>query len=316
MSAPDQKVVLITGAGGYVGRQVARRLAADHTVIGIDLHVDDAAGFDLRQMDIRDAGLADLVAEAGVTHVVHLAAVLEFSGDRARDFDIDVNGTRNVVEACLAGGVQHLTVTSSGAAYGYYADNPEWITEDDPLRGNAEMPYADHKRQVEEMLANYRRSHPQLVQLVLRVGTVIGASTRNLITNLFEQPRLLAIRGYDSPFVMIWDQDLVGIIEHGVVTSQGGIYNVAGDGALTMDELAELLGKPLRTLPAGLIRCGLSLGNTLGLTRYAPEQIKFIQYRPVLLNTRLKEVFGYVPQKSTREAFLAYRDNANAKLGD
>lgn len=314
MTDAGRKVVLITGAGGYVGRQVARRLAAEHTVIGIDLRADDAAGFDLRQMDIRDPDLADLVAEAGVTHVVHLAAVLEFSGDRARDFDIDVNGTRNVVEACLAGGVQHLTVTSSGAAYGYYADNPDWITEDDALRGNVEMPYADHKRQVEELLAAYRDSNPELTQLVLRVGTVIGANTRNQITNLFEKKRVLAIRGCDSPFVMIWDQDLVGVIQHGVVTGRGGIYNVAGDGALSMDELARLLGKPLRKLPVGLIRWGLTVGNKLGLTRYAPEQIKFIQYRPVLLNTRLKEDFGYVPQKSTREAFLAYRDNA--KLGD
>ena len=311
MTADGGKTVLITGAGGYVGRQVARRLAAEHTVIGIDLKADPDAGFDLRAMDIRDPSLGNLVADAGVSHVVHLAAVLEFSGDRARDHDIDVNGTRNVVDACLAGGVRHLTVTSSGAAYGYHPDNPAWISEDDPLRGNVEMPYADHKRQVEELLASYRDSNPELTQLVLRVGTVIGAHTRNLITNLFEKPRLLAIRGHDSPFVMIWDQDLVGIIEHGVITDRGGIYNVAGDGALTMDELGELLGKPVRKLPAGLIRLGLRIGRTLGLTRYAPEQIKFIQYRPVLHNRRLKEDFGYVPAKTSREAFLAYRDRAN-----
>lgn len=310
MAESQSRTVLITGAGGYVGRQVAQRLAGQHKVIGIDLKADPDAGFDLRVMDIRDPGLRTLVAEAGVTHVVHLAAVLEFSGDRARDHDIDVNGTRNVVEACLAGGVRHLTVTSSGAAYGYHPDNPDWISEDDPLRGNPEMPYADHKRQVEELLAGYRDSHPELTQLVLRVGTVIGANTRNLITNLFEKPRLLAIRGYDSPFVMIWDQDLVGIIEHGVNTGRGGIYNVAGDGALSMDELGTLLGKPVRKLPAGLIRLGLRVGHALGLTRYAPEQIKFIQYRPVLDNRRLKEDFGYVPAKTSREAFLEYRDHA------
>ena len=138
--------ILITGAGGYIGRQVARQLAEQHHVIGIDLRSDSDAGFDLRAMDIRNPALRDLVIDQQITHVIHLAAVLEFSGDRARDYDIDVNGTRNVLDACLAGGVQHLTVTSSGAAYGYYADNPAWISETDPLRGNVEMPYADHKR--------------------------------------------------------------------------------------------------------------------------------------------------------------------------
>ncbi|MEZ5024266.1 MAG: hypothetical protein R2728_13575 [Chitinophagales bacterium] len=32
-------------------------------------------------------------------------------------------------------------VTSSGAAYGYYADNAEWLKEEDPIRGNQEFPY-------------------------------------------------------------------------------------------------------------------------------------------------------------------------------
>jgi len=301
--------VLITGAGGYIGRHVARRLAEHHNVIGIDLRGDNEAGFDLRAMDIRDPALRDLVIDNDISHVVHLAAVLEFSGDRARDYDIDVNGTRNVLDACLAGGVKHVTVTSSGAAYGYYADNPEWISETDTLRGNVEMPYADHKRQVEELLAEYREAHPELTQLILRVGTVIGAHTRNLITNLFEKKRLLAIRGYDSPFVFIWDQDLVGIIQHGVETGNGGIYNVAGDGCLTIDELGRLIGKPVLKLPAPLIVAGLKIGRKLGLTRYAPEQIKFIQFRPVLDNRRLKEEFGYTPAKTSREAFLLFRDH-------
>ncbi len=301
--------ILITGAGGYIGRQVAQRLAENHTVIGIDLRADPAAGFDLRCMDIRDPALRDLVCDNKITHVVHLAAVLEFSGDRARDYDIDVNGTRNVLDACVACGVQHVTITSSGAAYGYYADNPDWISETDPLRGNVEMPYADHKRQVEELLAQYREQNPQLKQVVLRVGTVIGASTRNLITNLFEKKRLLGIRGSDSPFVFIWDQDLVGIIQHGVETGNAGIFNVAGDGALSLDELGTLIGKPVLKLPAALIVAGLTLGRKLGLTRYEPEQIKFLQYRPVLDNRRLKEEFGYVPAKTSREAFLHFRDN-------
>ena len=302
--------VLVTGAAGYIGRQVAERLAAHHRVIGIDLHGDENASFDLRAMDIRDPALRELIVDNAITHVVHLAAVLEFSGDRARDFDIDVNGTRNVLEACLAGQVTHLSVTSSGAAYGYHADNPAWLRETDALRGNVEMPYADHKRQVEELLAEYRAQHPQLTQLVLRVGTVIGAGTHNLISNLFDKKRLLGVRGHDSPFVFIWDQDLVGIIEHGVTSGRGGIFNVAGDGALTLDELGQLTNKRVLKLPAALIIAGLRIGRRLGISRYAPEQIKFIQYRPVLDNHALKNEFGYALQKTSREAFLHFRDNA------
>lgn len=297
------KRILITGAGGYIGKQLAQRLSAEHEVLGIDLRADEQAGFPLLAMDIRDPELAQFMRDKQINHVVHLAAVLEDSGDRARDYDIDVNGTRNVLQACVAAEVTHITVSSSGAAYGYYADNPDWLSEDDVLRGNPEFAYSDHKRQVEELLAQYRRDHPTLQQLVLRVGTVLGAATKNQITHLFERKRVLSVAGSASPFVAIWDQDLLAIIEQGVCQSRMGIYNVAGDGALSMAEIAELLGKPRLVVPAGLLKAVLWLGKLSGLGRYAPEQINFLRYRPVLSNTRLKQEFAYTPQKTTRQTF-------------
>ncbi|MEB3734422.1 NAD-dependent epimerase/dehydratase family protein [Halopseudomonas pachastrellae] len=132
----------------------------------------------MQVMDIRDAGLVDLLKREQITHVVHLASILQASKDRERDFDIDVNGTHNVLKACVEAGVQHLTVTSSGAAYGYYADNPSWIDEQDAIRGNREFAYSDHKRQIEELLARCRREHPALTQLIFRPGTVLGTETR------------------------------------------------------------------------------------------------------------------------------------------
>ena len=53
---------------------------------------------------------------------------------------------------------------------------------------------------VEEMLAEFRQSHPQLQQTVLRIGTILGERVDNQITALFEKKRLLAIRG-DGPYV-------------------------------------------------------------------------------------------------------------------
>ena len=298
--------ILITGAAGYIGSQVARRLSQDHHVVGVDIRADDSADFPFYEMDIRNPDLGRLLSEHDIQQVVHLAAVLEDSGDRARDFDIDVNGTRNVLDACVAAGVEQLVVTSSGAAYGYHPDNPAWLDEDDALRGNPEFPYSDHKRQVETVLAEYRQTHPALKQLVLRPGTVLGANTRNLITRLFEKPRLVAVAGSPSPFVFIWDQDVVAIIQKGVLEGKAGRYNLAGDGALSIHELGRLLGKPVVSVPAGLIRAALWIGNRLGLTRYTPGQVNFLRYRPVLANRRLKEDFGYIPRKTSEQVFRFY----------
>ncbi len=305
--------VLITGIGGYIGSQLAEQLTQRYFVTGIDLRSHPLLSCPHQVMDIRDPALVDLLCRQGITHVVHLAAVLEDSGDRQRDYDIDVNGTRNVLDACLAAGVKHLTVTSSGAAYGYHADNPDWIDEQDPLRGNPEFAYSDHKRQVEELLADYRTRYPQLSQLVLRPGTVLGAETRNLITNLFSKKRILAIRGSDSPFVFIWDQDLINIILDGVLQYRVGIYNLAGDGALPIRRLAELLDKPVLTLPVTALRAALRIGKLLGIGRYGPEKIDFLRYRPVLSNRRLKQEFGYIPLKTSEQTFVYYVAHARAR---
>ena len=313
--------VLITGGSGYLGRQVVTRLAAlpdgerPAAVVSHDLHqpTSPLPLVDYVACDIRSPQLAEAMALHRIDVVVHLAAIMPSGKAQTRDFeyDVDVNGTRKLLQACVQHGVKRVVVSSSGAAYGYHADNAPWLTEDMPVRGNAVFAYSHHKRLVEDMLADYRNKHPALEQVVLRIGTILGPTVRNQITDMFEKPRLLAIRGSDSPFVFIWDQDVVGIILRAVSDGPAGIYNVAGDGALTIHEIAQRLGKKTRRLPSWLLRGSLSILKPLGLTQYGPEQLDFLRYRPVLLNTQLKTVFGYTPTYTAAEVFEIYRAARN-----
>ncbi len=316
--------VLVTGAGGYLGRQVVQRLSElpagqrPELVLAHDLHAPTEAlpGVDYASGDIRSQELGELIARYRIDTVVHLAAIVTPGrrSNRALEYDVDVNGTRNVLQACVRHGVGRIVVSSSGAAYGYHADNPAWLTEDMPVRGNAVFPYAHHKRLVEELLAEYRVQHPQLAQVVLRIGTILGETVRNQITDLFEKPRLLAIAGAESPFVFIWDQDVVAIMVRAIGEGPAGIYNVAGDGALTLREIAQRLGKRRLVLPAWMLKGALALLKPLGLTQYGPEQLDFLRYRPVLLNTRLKTVFGYVPRLTSSQVFDLYRRARQGQL--
>lgn len=308
MSADAEKRILITGAGGYVGRTVGERLSRDFRVVGTDLRARSDLGFEIMDLDVRDPRMRDLMADLRITHVIHLAAVLEGGKQRKRDYDIDVGGTKNVVDCAIAAGVRHLTVSGSGAAYGYHADNPEWLHEEHPLRASELFAYAYHKRVIEQLLARYRQLSPQLGQLVLRICTVLGATTHNQITALFTKPRLIAVRGSESRFVFIWDEDVAGAIAHGVRGDRTGVYNLAGDGAMSIHEIAAALGKPTMVLPAFVIRQALEIGQFFHLTRYGPEQLDFLRYRPVLDNRRLKEVFGYVPTKTSAEAFQTFAE--------
>ena len=310
--------ILVTGGAGYLGRTLLKALASHLQSGELDVLVASDVretppqsrlpGIEYVMHDVRSPGLASLLTSHSIESVVHLAAIVTPGARSSRELEyaVDVLGTRNVLEACVAAGVRQIIVTSSGAAYGYHADNPEWLSEDDPVRGNEAFAYSHHKRLVEEMLSVYRREHPGLRQVVFRVGTILGETTRNQITAMFDKPRIIALRGARSPFVFVWDEDVVGAIEHALRTDAAGIYNVAGDGALGIQEIADRLGKKCLTLPPSLLRAALATLHPLGLSRYGPEQVDFLRYRPVLDNRRLKEELGYVPRKTSREVFDFY----------
>ena len=305
--------VLVTGSSGYLGSQVVAALAARGDVSTVALDVREPAqrlpGVSYEIGDIRAPEVDAIVARHRPRVVIHLASIVTPGkrSDREFEYSVDVGGSRNILEACVRHGVRRIVVSSSGAAYGYHPDNPEWLTETDPVRGNQTFAYAWHKRLVEEMLADYRVRQPQLEQVVFRIGTILGATVRNQITDLFEKPRLIAIRGADSPFVFIHDQDVVGAILHAVDAPVTGIFNVAGDGKLTILEIAQRLGKRCVVIPASLLQAALWLLKRLRLTQYGPEQVDFLRYRPVLDNRRLKEVFGYVPKLGSAEVFDLWR---------
>ena len=308
--------LLITGADGFLGRGLVAALAAKaipcELLLAQDVREVPAErrldGVVYERQDVRDPGLAEALKRHRIDTVVHLASIVTPGRGSSREFEysVDVLGTQNLLQACVATGVRHLLVSSSGAAYGYHADNPAWLAEHHSLRGNEAFAYSHHKRLVEEMLALYRHQHPQLKQTVLRIGTILGERVDNQITALFEKKRLIAIRGSASPFVFIWDEDVIGAFLHALRSGREGVYNLAGDGALSIHEIAALLHKRTTDFPAGLLKALLWLGARLGVSRYGPEQLDFLRYRPVLDNARLKAELGFVPARSSREALLSF----------
>lgn len=304
--------VLITGGGGFLGSHVAAQLAT-RSDVELVVSADVRAGATPRAgivdvaCDVTDAtALAPILRAHRIDTVVHLAAIVNPGRDVGLEYRVDVDGTAHVLAACVETGVRRIVVSSSGAAYGYHADNPGWITEDAPVRGNDEFPYSRHKRLVEEMLAGYRASHPELEQVIFRIGTILGPTVRNQITALWDGPRILRIAGSDSPFVFVWVDDVAAAMVRAATGGPAGIFNVAGDGALSVTEIAARLRKPLLTVPAGALSLALRIGRMLRLTVHGPEKVRFLRYRPVLDNTRLKRDFGFTPARTSSEAFEEY----------
>lgn len=127
--------VLVTGASGFIGSAITRALLAEgHPVIAF---VEAQA--DLRNLDGLDVTIAtgDLrdphdVASAmsGCRSVFHVAALYRFWAPDPRLFyEVNVNGTRNVLAAARAHGVERIVYTSTVGTLGLHGDRPS--TEDD-----------------------------------------------------------------------------------------------------------------------------------------------------------------------------------------
>ena len=135
---------------------------------------------------------------------------------------------------------------------------PSWLTEDDPVRGNEVFAYSHHKRLVEEMLAALRESHPELEQ--------VRAPDRHHPRRAGRQPDHRALRAAaaaQDPRRRPRRSSSSGtptssaIICRAVTSPVTGIFNVAGDGALTIDEIAAALGKRTLVLPEAALKVAL-----------------------------------------------------------
>jgi UDP-glucose 4-epimerase len=142
--------IAITGISGYLGQLIFLRLDKEKsvkTIIGTDISQPKSTSDKLKffTTDIRDHRIANILKENSANVVVHLAFIMAVTRNPEKARDIDVNGTKNVLDACEKANVRKVVTASSTVVYGAHPDNPDWLTEDSPLRGNPDYFYCARK---------------------------------------------------------------------------------------------------------------------------------------------------------------------------
>lgn len=186
--------ILVTGAAGFIGSHLCETLLKDgHRVVGLD-NFDpfydpavkwsntrwalDQPGYKLEQGDIRDRQLLrQIFTQQPVDVVIHLAAK---AGVRpsilhpGEYFDVNVNGTLQILESMAEARVKRLLFASSSSVYGNQAKTPFSETDDvsHPI-----SPYAASKRSGELLAHTYHHLYGMDVAC-LRLFTVYGPRQR------------------------------------------------------------------------------------------------------------------------------------------
>lgn len=302
--------IVITGIGGFIGLQMARRaLALGWTVQGVDVAPAGverarAVGAQVEQGDINDVAVLTR-AFAGADLVFHTAAVVQEDGPRELYERVNNQGTRKVCETARALGVKRLVHLSSVMVYGFeYPDN---VTEAGPfdVAGN---PYTETKLSSERIAMSFNRPEQDFGVIVIRPGDVYGVGSVPWVHRPLEalQKRMFALPA-----------DRSGVINHVHVDNLidavllainkdccGETFNITDDVATPCQvyfrHLARMADRRVVLLPASMMRAGLWAAARLlpwvgREPLMQPAVLRFLQRRHKVSCAKAKQQLGYAP---------------------
>ncbi|BCP06351.1 NAD-dependent epimerase/dehydratase family protein [Mycobacterium paraintracellulare] len=320
--------VAVTGPTGEIGISAVTALEREPAVdaiIGMARRPFDPSSrgwlkTTYQRGDILDREAVDaVVAQADV--VIDLAFII--MGSRDESARVNLQGTRNVFEATVAAErPRRLVYTSSVAAYGYHADNPVPLTEDVPVRGSAEHYYSAQKAACEAMLADITRDSP-LEVFVLRPCVVAGPNATALADampwNQLPGPIRAVVKALKAvpllkPVVpdpgvglqLVHHDDVASAIALAATApAPPGAYNIAGDGVVSVADVAKALGARSVRVPAVAASAASAAISRVPLMPAMLEWLHTARTSMVMDTTKAKTQLGWRPLYSSAQALAA-----------
>jgi len=242
---------------------------------------------------------------------IHAAFVVPVLRDKSVMEDIDINGTRNFFDACGKLDVRHVIHLSSTTAYGAHKDNPSLLTEECELRGNEGFTYGKSKSEIElGMARNFMENNPDTFFTIARPCFVCGPHFyknplgRHLMKKIIPLPRGA------SHFQYVHEDDVADGVYFLLKNNLKGAFNLAGDGTMTFEEMAEKTNAILITIPADLMYRLNDLAwffRMQFITEFPSEPMALLTCPWIADNSKIKNA-GYKFKYTTREAFSTFAE--------
>lgn len=309
-------VVLVTGAAGYLGSRLAARLAADPAVdrvIGVDVGVPRAGarerlhGIELVRADIRNPLIAGLLTQAQVDTVAHTALNTGITLGRAAVQEQTITGTMQLLSACQRSEtVRRLVVKSTTAVYGAGPRDPAVFTEAMHAVGHpAAHGYAHDAVEVENYVRGFMRRRPDIAVTVLRLANIVGLGVDTALTRYLAMPVVPSPLGFDPRLQLLHESDAVEALAVACLRGRPGVFNVAGDGVLTLSQAVRRGGRLRLPVPGPALSLMGAIVRNAGVLRVSAEQASYLNFGRVVDTTRLKRELGFTPRYTTQAALRA-----------
>ncbi|RNL81203.1 NAD-dependent epimerase/dehydratase family protein [Nocardioides marmorisolisilvae] len=304
------RVVLVTGVARDLGRRFARQLAAApdvDRVIGVDVQPPrgDLGAVSFVRADIRNPVIAKVIMREHVDTVVHMSVLPSSgSGSSSAAKELNVIGTMQLLAACQQSpDLEHFVLKSSTSVYGSSNRDPAMFTEDMAAKRVGGFGFVKDINEVESYVRGFARRRPDVRTTTLRTANALGPGLNTPTAAYFKLPVIPTVLGFDPRMQFLNDTDLIDVLEHATLTDIGGTFNVAGDGVMMLSQAIRRLGRPALPLPGFAVG---PLGSAMRQARVADfsrEQVAFLAYGRGVDTTRMREVLGFKPSRTTEQAF-------------
>jgi len=245
---------LVTGATGLVGRHLTEKLIARKDQVRALIraiskkgHLQNL-GVELVFGDLNDLRALREAAQ-GADVIFHCAAKVSLQGDHKEIFTTNIEGTKNMLDAAVAAGVQRFVFVSSVAVYG--DSNSKLISEDHPQVPNG--PYSASKIEGEKLVLKYHREY-DLKFSIVRPCVIYGPGDNNFLLRLVEalcRSRLPLVNGGKSLLDLVYVTDVADALILAATKDEaiGQAYNITDGQKTSIRELIETVAQMLGVKP-------------------------------------------------------------------
>jgi len=251
--------IFITGGAGFVGKNLVDSFLKKNDIITVydnfsNESLKHISNFLKKTVTIVEGDITDYQSvEKALTDidiVIHLAAKINveqsFINPR-KTFEVNVNGTENILKACVKNNIQNIIVASSAAVYGKSTTFP--LSESSPTTPIS--PYGVSKVEMENHLTDYSKKY-SLNCIALRFFNIYGKGQTDeyagvitkFLTNIAENKPLTIFGDGFNTRDFIAAEDVINSIHCSIKNiqgKQGNCYNIATGKSVTINKLAELM---------------------------------------------------------------------------
>lgn len=315
---------LVTGAAGFLGSNIIEKLyqRGEWDIIALDILKCDHQFKEVQyvQGSVLDKNLLqDLTRQ--VDYIYHNAALVPLTKSGREFYNVNVIGTRNIVECCQRNNIKNLIHMSSSAIYGLPKDMP--ITDKTPyapieIYGQSKL---DGEKEVWRYMDEGGRAS------CIRPRTIIGGKSRlGIFQILFEWvsegKNIYVIGDGNNQFQFLHVDDLIDASIKAAFSEHNGLYNIGAAEYRTLREDLESLCTYAKTkskvkgLPVGLAKFALYAMDKFKLSPLAPWHY-LTYHKPFVFDiSKAKRELSWSPRYSNLEALIESYEWYLANRGD